>query len=242
MQPGAGFQALSLQLVVANLKLAKGFPGESENRRAVVEHGCTNLEVRFPEQNPVWCGLVFQRRGSGVASGDFPAFQVVAMAFVHHESGATVFHTIPQDATDHSGNVPHQAGRAEQPAGRKVADPAAQEPHETANVIGVAMGDENVGHLMRGPERHPTGISQIKQQAAGLVQKPELQQRVATHTVHQGGNHGADTDCHLRVVGNAGQRSQFNTDLDGTVTLLLAVHRLSRLLNYLVSAICAKPE
>ena len=92
------------------------------------------------------------------------------MAFVHHESGATVFHTIPQDATDHSGNVPHQAGRAEQPAGRKVADPAAQEPQETADVVGVAVTDENVGHLVRGPKRHATGIAQIEQQAAGLMQ------------------------------------------------------------------------
>ncbi|GBO83373.1 hypothetical protein MS5N3_08240 [Marinobacter salsuginis] len=109
-------------------------------------------------------------------------------------------------------------------------------------MVGVAMTDENVTHLVRRPEWHAPGIAQIKQKTAGLMQKPELQQRVTANTVHEGRDYGPCTHCHLRIAGNAGQGAQLDADLDSTIALLLAAHGVSRLMNYSVSGICAKLE
>jgi hypothetical protein len=141
----------------------------------MVQQGSANLKLRFTVKYVSGSRLVLQPSWRWIASGNFPAPEVIAMPFVNHEAGATVFNAIPQDSADHPGDMLHQPRRAEQTAGREMTNPAAQEPHESADVVCVAMTDEHIADLMRRAKGHAPGIAKVKQQTAGLMQQPQLQ-------------------------------------------------------------------
>src|SRR5690606_40174202 len=105
--------------------------------------------------------------------------------------------SVPMHAVDETADVRGDAGRAVQPADRRLADPQAQEPQEAADVVDMGMRDEDVGDLVRGPRAEHMGLAEVEQQRAARMAEPDEQQRVAKDAVQQ--RRGERTDMHDKL-------------------------------------------
>ena len=82
----------------------------------------TYAKTSFPPQQTICQRQIFQTL-SYAHPRDHPIVpQVVPVPFPHFEARSAVFHTIPQDAVSHAGNLLRQAGWAVTAAGWKIAN------------------------------------------------------------------------------------------------------------------------
>ena len=67
-------------------------------------------------------------------------------------------------------------------------------------MIHMCVTDEDVGDLMGNARRQTTTVTQVEQQAAGLVTQSNVQQRVTEHPVDQGRIGAADPGDRDRAI------------------------------------------
>jgi hypothetical protein len=191
-QPRTRCEAQRRQSVLAHVDLHVWLESEGEHWRPMIQHRRAHPKFCIAQQHAIIYRLLAKRLHPAMACLDPKSNQPISMYLRHLKARSSITDAIPTDAPYHALDVVCETRRAKQAAGDEVTQSQAHEPHEAADVIRMGMADENVAHLVHHACRQASRLAEVEQQAAASVAKPQMQQRIPEHAVHQGRCHRPD--------------------------------------------------
>ena len=151
----------------------------------MVELDRADRYVFVAEKTAVDAGSCRLWLGVALAGGDNKAPDVGAVELADVESRRALAGAVPENPGQQTGDVIRNAGRSVDSADRPFSDSRANEGEQSRYMVRVRVRDQNIRDLMSNARRQLLSLAKIDHEAAFLMSKPDMQQRIPEHSIGQ---------------------------------------------------------